>query len=445
MIGFTTRTMNAQPAMVMVPGDSLDLFPSQFVDQSETVINLVSADNMSAAQISIVADKPGIIQALSELSELDALGTLIGFDPQPSNGLRYRWMSDVGVVSDSIVCCRYSLPVDEQYATDNFSGGDSTITISIFGRTASQSVGSPTYDIDAKDLLISYYSAIKGDVNGDGLVTILDVNLLGVAHDNDYFNGTMQLFENNYGDNNSVNFARGNYYFRAPSLFGLAMMHRYVADPLDPVASTLGLGDPFTFEPTIPNAPMAGFVVSSNDNLQIVITKSKEWNLIQVAIVVEDGVNPRYCEETLHVSDDGRVRSFSTPSMFDFSLEDGILKIEPDASNFRIVNVETKASIMDFEEFEEVSLPEIFVLKQNYPNPFNSATTIEFSLPFYSPVDLFVSNILGQRVKTLIDDQRYSPGEHRVSFNSRGLSSGIYFYTMIAGGVVQTNRMIFAK
>jgi Secretion system C-terminal sorting domain len=74
---------------------------------------------------------------------------------------------------------------------------------------------------------------------------------------------------------------------------------------------------------------------------------------------------------------------------------------------------------------------ESFQLKQNYPNPFNPSTTIEFSVPEESSVELKVYNILGVEVASLASGN-YSPGDHKISFNGENLASGIYLAKIIA-------------
>ena len=76
-------------------------------------------------------------------------------------------------------------------------------------------------------------------------------------------------------------------------------------------------------------------------------------------------------------------------------------------------------------------IPEKFGLSQNYPNPFNPSTKINFNLPAESNVKIYVYNILGERVRELVNGQ-VTAGEHTINFNSGNLASGIYIYQIEA-------------
>lgn len=92
----------------------------------------------------------------------------------------------------------------------------------------------------------------------------------------------------------------------------------------------------------------------------------------------------------------------------------------------------------------DVFTPKKFSLEQNYPNPFNPSTAIRFSIEKESHVKLDIFNALGQRVVTLID-QNMNAGNHEYNFNASELSSGVYFYRIIAGGFIQTLKMILLR
>ncbi len=86
-----------------------------------------------------------------------------------------------------------------------------------------------------------------------------------------------------------------------------------------------------------------------------------------------------------------------------------------------------------------------FQLYQNYPNPFNPSTRISFMLPKTEAVTLIVTNILGQEVSRLFDNDVLGAGMHNAVFNGDNLSSGVYFYSIIAGNNVLSKSMILLK
>jgi hypothetical protein len=108
-------------------------------------------------------------------------------------------------------------------------------------------------------------------------------------------------------------------------------------------------------------------------------------------------------------------------------------------------------------QYPETSIPDRFTLSQNYPNPFNPSTMIEFYLPEESFVTLKIYNTLGQEVATLIDHQDMDWGTQEVELSSQmmNLSSGIYYYRLIAQSItedgelgqkfVETKKMILLK
>ena len=81
---------------------------------------------------------------------------------------------------------------------------------------------------------------------------------------------------------------------------------------------------------------------------------------------------------------------------------------------------------------------------QNYPNPFNPSTTIKFQIPNSSFVNLKVYDVLGNEVATLVNEEKPA-GTYQLSFDASNLSSGIYFYKLQAGNIVETKKMILLK
>lgn len=95
------------------------------------------------------------------------------------------------------------------------------------------------------------------------------------------------------------------------------------------------------------------------------------------------------------------------------------------------------------------TIPWQFTLGQNYPNPFNPSTEIRFTIPKFEHVSLVVYDVLGRRVKTLIDEQMHA-GEHRATWNGTNdanvaVASGVYFYKLKAGDATKTLKMLLVR
>ncbi|MBK9097711.1 MAG: T9SS type A sorting domain-containing protein [bacterium] len=85
-----------------------------------------------------------------------------------------------------------------------------------------------------------------------------------------------------------------------------------------------------------------------------------------------------------------------------------------------------------------------FNLEQNYPNPFNPLTTISFSIPEKSFVNLKVFDIIGNEIETLFNGE-LSAGSHKVEFLGKNKTSGIYFYKLNVGDFTKTLKMLLLK
>jgi len=91
-----------------------------------------------------------------------------------------------------------------------------------------------------------------------------------------------------------------------------------------------------------------------------------------------------------------------------------------------------------------VELPKEFALEQNYPNPFNPTTTIEYAVAREEQVTLTVYDNLGREVRGLVN-ARQEPGYYTVTFNAQGLSSGMYYYRIMAGDFVRGKKLLLLK
>lgn len=132
-------------------------------------------------------------------------------------------------------------------------------------------------------------------------------------------------------------------------------------------------------------------------------------------------------------------RTDDKPLQGDFQILDGIL-----------VDFDGKVDQMHNIEIGRLDpVPENYGLAQNMPNPFNPATTISYEVPEAGAVKLVVYNLLGQQVRTLVNDN-IEAGYHTIAWDGadefgRQVASGIYIYRMKAGDFNATRRMMFLK
>jgi hypothetical protein len=94
-------------------------------------------------------------------------------------------------------------------------------------------------------------------------------------------------------------------------------------------------------------------------------------------------------------------------------------------------------------------IPTQFFVGQNYPNPFNPSTIIKYGLPEATNVSIKVYNMLGQEVKTLVNDYK-SAGTFSVNWNGDNnsgskVSSGTYIFRVISGSNIKTMKMVLLK
>ena len=110
---------------------------------------------------------------------------------------------------------------------------------------------------------------------------------------------------------------------------------------------------------------------------------------------------------------------------------------------FRI-DVDTAFVQVGIEEFNKGVLPSTYSLEQNYPNPFNPSTAIAYTLPEDGNVELKVFDLSGRQVDVLVQEHQ-SAGSYRLTLDGSHMSSGIYIYTLSAGNVNLTRKMILLK
>lgn len=111
----------------------------------------------------------------------------------------------------------------------------------------------------------------------------------------------------------------------------------------------------------------------------------------------------------------------------------------PDVENLDKAQGSLKKLVSDIE-----IKPTKYALSQNYPNPFNPTTTINYSVPTGSYVELKVYDVIGKEVTVLVNGFK-EQGNYSVNFDASKLHSGIYFYTIKAGEFVATKKLMVLK
>ena len=94
-------------------------------------------------------------------------------------------------------------------------------------------------------------------------------------------------------------------------------------------------------------------------------------------------------------------------------------------------------------------LPQSFTLEQNYPNPFNPSTTILYNLSSDELISFEIFNLNGKKIRSLVNEYQNS-GPKKVIWNAddnhgRQVPAGIYLYSLIAGNVKQSKKMLLVK
>ena len=96
-----------------------------------------------------------------------------------------------------------------------------------------------------------------------------------------------------------------------------------------------------------------------------------------------------------------------------------------------------------------VVAPLTFGLDANYPNPFNAETQLVYTLPMAGPVELAIYNVMGQRIRTLVQGVQ-AAGRHQIAWDGRSdsgstLASGVYLSRLVSTQGVQVRRLLLLK
>ena len=109
----------------------------------------------------------------------------------------------------------------------------------------------------------------------------------------------------------------------------------------------------------------------------------------------------------------------------------------------------TSTAAVSVEDPQSGTLPKVFALGQNYPNPFNPGTQIKYQLPVTAQVNLAIYNVLGRKVRTLVDEEK-AAGFYSVQWDGFNdyktkVGSGVYFVRIEARGADAGNFVLTKK
>jgi len=102
----------------------------------------------------------------------------------------------------------------------------------------------------------------------------------------------------------------------------------------------------------------------------------------------------------------------------------------------------------EIQEHAAVALPQAFMLN-NYPNPFNGTTRIQLTVPQSGHVMMEIVNMLGQTVRTLVNDNREA-GEYNMTWNCRDnadqpVSTGVYMLRVVSQNQSLSKKILYLR
>jgi len=157
---------------------------------------------------------------------------------------------------------------------------------------------------------------------------------------------------------------------------------------------------------------------------------------------------PYYYTKTIGCLDQGTYNFMIYMNFYQWDLNQGswiYIGMEVSSGNF---NVRETAIDNYYTEF-----PKKFILKQNYPNPFNPTTSIIYSLPTQSRVDIKIFDLLGKEVVTLVNDNQEAK-YYKVIWDAKdrlgnSVPSGMYLYRIVAKSgnktFVKTRKLLLMR
>lgn len=301
------------------------------------------------------------------------------------------------------------------------------------------------FNLPVDSSIISYISGTARKFISDGIMVD---TLFGIP---------VQVFQMRHDSVNSI--YRDNYTFRFAENFGLlyyfffrawgsvsgssghnlisAMIDSSVYNPLTLEITSLSplVNRPIDTFPFVLNGGYLASIPNLVDSFYVSIIHTRADTIVNSWLLeFENGmVNVPIYSASLQVGDKIKFRAKAT----DESIFENVAYY-PD-TGYAIINV-----LPPVTGLEDKNVYYSFSLQQNYPNPFNPFTIISYEIAENQKIELEIFDVLGNKVATLVDEEK-SPGRYEIEFDGTLLSSGVYFYKLIAGEFTQTRKMILSK
>ncbi len=182
------------------------------------------------------------------------------------------------------------------------------------------------------------------------------------------------------------------------------------------------------------------YVIQEGDRIELVVDAKSNWNATTLELILfyeKDGNRVPVAIEDFELSGTmiEYAISFSANQFLEsighrLGVEFNNVTIDPASwmglDNVRLYNYKTSVR-------EKQEIVNGFYMAQNYPNPFNPQTEIYYQLPGEGIVQLEIYDLLGHKIRTLVDHAIQSSGSHRIFWNGlddsgKEVSGGVYMY-----------------